>query len=117
MARIKSLASTKHKKIRKLAKGYHAARSRRFKTANEAVMHAGRYAFHGRKLKKRDLRALWIVRLSAAAKQLNTSYSRLIANLKKEKIELDRKVLSEIAIKNPNVFEKIVQKVSFTSKS
>lgn len=117
MARIKSLATKKHKKIKKLAKGYHSARSRRFKAANEAVMHAGQYAFHGRKLKKRDLRALWIVRLSASAKFLNTSYSRLIANLKKGKIELDRKILSDIAIKKPEVFKKIVEKVSFTSES
>lgn len=108
MTRVKSKAIIKHRKIKKLAKGYHAARSRRFKQANEAVMHAGAYAFHGRKLKKRDLRSLWIVRLSAAAKLLGTSYSRLISNLKKENIELDRKVLSDIAAKNPNVFEKIV---------
>jgi len=114
MARVKSKAAIKHRKVLKLAKGYHAARSRRYKTAHEAVMHAGAYAFHGRKLKKRDLRSLWIVRLSAAAKLLGTSYSRLINNLKKEKIELDRKVLSDIAAKNPTVFEKIV--ASFTSK-
>ena len=114
MARIKSLAAKKHRKVRALAKGYHAVRSRRFKQANEAVMHAGAYAFHGRKLKKRDLRSLWIVRLSAAAKQLGTSYSRLIADLKREKIEIDRKVLSDIAAKNPTVFEKIV--ASFKSK-
>lgn len=108
MTRIKSKAAIKHRKIRSLAKGYHAARSRRFKSANEAVMHAGAYAFHGRKLKKRDLRSLWIIRLSAAAKELGTSYSKMIANLKKSKIELDRKVLSEIAAKNPEVFKKIV---------
>ncbi len=108
MARVKSLAAKKHRKVRALAKGYHAARSRRFKAANEAVMHAGQYAFHGRKLKKRDLRSLWIVRLSAAAKALNTSYSRLINNLKNNKIELDRKILSDVAAKNPTVFEKIV---------
>lgn len=114
MARVKSKAIIKHRKIRKLAKGYHAARSRRFKAANEAVMHAGAYAFHGRKLKKRDLRSLWIVRLSAAAKSLGTSYSKLISSLKTAKIELDRKVLSDIAAKNPTVFEKIVE--SFTPK-
>ncbi len=108
MARIKSKAAIKHRKVLKQAKGFHAARSRRYKTAHEAVMHAGAYAFHGRKLKKRDLRSLWIVRLSAAAKSLGTSYSKLINNLKKEKIELDRKVLSDIAAKNPTVFEKIV---------
>ncbi|WKZ25768.1 MAG: 50S ribosomal protein L20 [bacterium] len=114
MTRIKSKAAIKHRKVRKLAKGYHSARSRRFKTANEAVMHAGAYAFHGRKLKKRDLRSLWIVRLSAAAKSLETSYSRLINNLKTNKIELDRKILSDIAAKNPSVFEKIV--ASFKTK-
>lgn len=108
MARVKSKAAIKHRKVLKLAKGFHAARSNRYKVAHEAVMHAGAYAFHGRKLKKRDLRSLWIVRLSAAAKSLGTSYSRLINNLKKEKIELDRKILSDIAAKNPIVFEKIV---------
>lgn len=114
MTRVKSKAAIKHRKVLKLAKGYHAARSRRYKAANEAVMHAGAYAFHGRKLKKRDLRSLWIVRLSAAAKSLGTSYSRLIADLKTNKIELDRKVLSDIAAKNPSVFEKIV--ASFKTK-
>jgi len=116
MTRVKSLASIRHKKVKKLAKGYHAARSRRFKQAKEAVMHAGQYAYIGRKLRKRDLRALWIVRLSAAAKSLETSYSKLIAGLKKEKIELDRKILSDIAIKNPEVFEKIVKNLDFTPK-
>jgi len=108
MARVKSKAAIKHRKVLNLAKGFHSARRRRFKVANEAVMHAGAYAFHGRKLKKRDLRSLWIVRLSAAAKSLGTSYSKLISNLKKNKVELDRKVLSDIAAKNPTVFEKIV---------
>lgn len=114
MARVKSLAAKKHRKVLKQAKGFHAARSRRYKVAHEAVMHAGAYAFHGRKLKKRDLRSLWIVRLSAAAKLLGTSYSRLIANLKTNKIELDRKILSDVAAKNPTVFEKIV--ASFKTK-
>jgi len=77
-------------------------------------MHAGAYAFHGRKLKKRDLRSLWIVRLSAAAKSLGTSYSKLINNLKKEKIELDRKILSDIAAKNPTVFEKVINKFTIS---
>lgn len=108
MARVKSKAAIKHRKVLKLAKGYHSARRRRYKVAHEAVMHAGAYAFHGRKLKKRDLRSLWIVRLSAAAKSLGTSYSRLINNLKSNKIELDRKILSDVAAKNPTVFEKIV---------
>ncbi|EKE06274.1 MAG: hypothetical protein ACD_19C00021G0006 [uncultured bacterium] len=114
MTRVKSKAAIKHRKVLKQAKGFHATRSNRYKVAHEAVMHAGAYAFHGRKLKKRDLRSLWIVRLSAAAKLLGTSYSRLISNLKKEKIELDRKILSDIAAKNPNVFGKIV--ASFKTK-
>jgi len=109
MARVKSKAAIKHRKVLKLAKGYHSARSRRFKQANEAVMHAGAYAFHGRKLKKRDLRSLWIVRISAASKSLGISYSKLIASLKTAKIELDRKILSDIAVKNPEVFEKMVK--------
>ena len=113
MTRVKSKAIIKHRKVKALAKGYHAARRRRFKQANEAVMHAGQYAYIGRKLRKRDLRSLWIVRLSAAAKSLGTSYSKLISALKKEKIELDRKVLSDIAAKNPVVFEKIVAKLKF----
>jgi large subunit ribosomal protein L20 len=108
MTRVKSKAIIRHRKVKKLAKGYHAARSRRFKQAKEAVMHAGQYAYIGRKLRKRDLRRLWVVRLSAAVKKLGTSYSKFIANLKKEKIELDRKILSDIAVKNPEVFEKIV---------
>jgi large subunit ribosomal protein L20 len=108
MARVKSKAAIKHRKVLKQAKGFHAARSNRYKAAHEAVMHAGAYAFHGRKLKKRDLRSLWIVRLSAASKLLGTSYSKLIGSLKKEKIEIDRKILSDIAAKNPTVFEKIV---------
>lgn len=109
MTRIKSKAAIKHRKVLKLAKGYQSTRRRRFKQAKEAVMHAGQYAYIGRKLRKRDLRSLWVVRLSAAAKSLGTSYSRLIANLKANKIELDRKILSDIAIKNPDVFKKVFE--------
>lgn len=108
MARVKSLSYKKHKKIKKLAKGYHSARRKRFGAANEAVMHAGQYAYHGRKLKKRDLRSLWIIRLSAAAKEHNTSYSRLIKALKDAKIEMDRKILSHIAATDSSTFSKIV---------
>lgn len=111
MARVKSKAIIKHKKIRKLAKGFQAARRRRVKAAHEAVMHAGRYAFHGRKLKKRDLRSLWIVRISAAVKELGLSYSKFIDGLKKNKIEIDRKVLSDLAVKNSNAFKAVVEKL------
>lgn len=112
MTRVKSKASIKHRKIKKLARGYHSARRKRIKTAKEAILHAGAYAFHGRKLKKRDLRSLWIVRISAAVKELGLSYSKFIDGLKKNKIEIDRKVLSDIAVKNPSVFEKIVKSLS-----
>lgn len=115
MARVKSLASKKHRKVLKLAKGFRNARSRRFKVANEAVMHAGQYAYTGRKLKKRDLRSLWIVRLSAAAKENGSSYSKFIKALKDSKIELDRKILSHIAATDKEVFKKIFE-TSFTSK-
>ena len=96
------------------AKGYRQARSRRIQVAKEAILHAGAYAFHGRKLKKRNLRSLWIVRMNAALKSLGVSYSKFIAALKKEKIEVDRKIMSEIAIKNPEVFKQIVKAAGFT---
>ncbi len=106
--RVKSISARRHRKILQRAKGYRQARSGRIQTAKEAVLHAGAYAFHGRKLKKRDLRSLWIVRISAALKEAGVSYSRFIAALKKEKIELDRKILSEIAVKDMETFKKIV---------
>lgn len=107
--RVKSISARRHRKILKLAKGFRQARRTRIQTAKEAVLHAGAYAFHGRKLRKRDIRSLWIVRLSAAVKSLGTSYSKFIAGLKKEKIELDRKIMSEIAINHPEDFKEIVK--------
>lgn len=96
------------------AKGYRQARSRRIQTAKEAILHAGAYAYHGRKLKKRDLRTLWISRINASVKGLNVSYSKFIAGLKKEKIEIDRKILAEIAAKDPETFKKIVKEAGFS---
>jgi large subunit ribosomal protein L20 len=96
------------------AKGFRQARGRRIQTAKEAVLHAGAYAYHGRKLKKRDLRSLWIVRINAALDSLGVSYSKFIAALKKEKIEIDRKVLSDIAIVDPDTFKKIVKESGFS---
>lgn len=93
------------------AKGFRNARSRRFKVAKEAVLHAGQYAFAGRKLKKRDLRALWIVRLNAAVREQGLTYGKFISALKKKKIELDRKILSEVALTDPDTFKKIVDAV------
>lgn len=103
----------RHKKILKLAKGYRGTNSRLFKRANEAVLHAGQYAFVGRKLRKRDMRRLWITRISAAIKKASQSmnYSRFIKGLKDNNINLDRKVLSEIAVKDFSTFSDIVKKV------
>lgn len=111
MARVKSIAQRKHRKILKRARGFKQARRKRVKVAKEALLHAGQYAYVGRKLRKRDLRALWITRLSAAAKERGTSYSRLIAALKKAKIEIDRKILSDIAATDPATFNRIVSEV------
>lgn len=96
------------------AKGYRQARSRRIQTAKEAILHAGAYAYHGRKLKKRNLRTLWISRINASVKDVDVSYSKFIAGLKKEKIEIDRKILAEIAVKDPETFKKIVKEAGFS---
>lgn len=111
MTRVKSIAARRHRKIKQAARGFKQARRRRVKAAKEALMHAGRYAYVGRKDRKGDMRALWITRLSAAVKARGLSYSKFIAGLKKEKIELDRKVLSDIAINDPKVFDKIVAEI------
>jgi len=111
--RVKSISARRHRKILARAKGFRQARSRRIQVAKEAVLHAGAYAYHGRKLKKRNLRTLWITRISAGSKALGVSYSKFLAGLKKEKIEIDRKILSEIAISDPKSFEKIVKEAGF----
>jgi len=113
MVRIKGgvTARRKHKKVLKLAKGYWMSRHKQFKKAKEAVLHAGEYAFNGRKLKKRDFRSLWIIRLNAAARQFGLTYSQLINKLAVKKVSLDRKILSKIAIEYPKTFEQIVSKV------
>ncbi len=109
--RVKSLEQKKHRKILKMAKGYRMTRHRQFKKAMEAILHAGEYAFAGRKRKKREFRRLWIIRLNAALRNLGTTYSAFIRKLKVNKIELDRKILSNIALGYPRVFEKIVKEV------
>jgi len=111
MARVKSIAARRHRKILKQARGFKQARRRRIKTAKEAVYHAGKYAYIGRKLRRRDLRRLWIIRLNAAAHLHGFSYNKLISSLKKEKIELDRKILSDIAATDPDTFAKIVDEI------
>ena len=111
MTRIKSKAQVNHRKTKKLTKGFKQARRTRIKAGKEAAMHAGRYAYVGRKLRKRDLRALWIVRISALAKENGISYSKFIKGLKENKIEIDRKMLSEIAVKDPKTFQEIVENI------
>jgi large subunit ribosomal protein L20 len=91
------------------ARGFKQSRRRRIQVAKEALLHAGQYAYHGRRLKKRDLRALWIVRLNAAVRENGISYSRFMAALKNKKIELDRKILADIAANDPATFSKIVK--------
>jgi large subunit ribosomal protein L20 len=113
MVRIKGGVKTraKHKKVLKLAKGYWMTRHKQFKKAKEAVLHAGEYAFKGRKLRKRDFRQLWIIRINAAVRNLGIKYSIFIKKLKDNKIELDRKILSQLAVEQPEIFKKIVEKV------
>jgi large subunit ribosomal protein L20 len=113
MVRVKSGIQTKrkHKKVLKLAKGYWMSRHKQFKKAKEAVLHAGAYAYTGRKDKKHDFRKMWIIRLNSMLRSLNSSYSKFISQLKSKKIELDRKVLAQIAVEYPKVFERIVDKV------
>ena len=98
----------RHKKIRKLAKGYRGMRSTTFVKANEAVIRAGVNAYRDRRLKKRDFRGLWIIRLNAALRARGITYSRFIKGLKTQNILLNRKVLSELAIHDPQVFEKVL---------
>lgn len=101
----------KHNKVLNAAKGFRQSRRRRYKVAKEAVLHAGHYAYVGRKQKKRNFRKLWIVRLNAAVREHGLSYSRFIAGLKEARVEMDRKILSDIAISDPETFTEIVNKV------
>lgn len=111
MARIKGALTTRKRrnKVLKAAKGYWGAKSKHFKMAKQAVMKSGNYAFAGRKLKKRDFRRLWITRISAEAKVNGINYSKFINGLKKAGINLNRKMLSEIAISDKTSFAKLVE--------
>ncbi|EGH17199.1 50S ribosomal protein L20, partial [Pseudomonas savastanoi pv. glycinea str. race 4] len=103
-----------HKKILKLAKGYYGARSRVFRVAKQAVIKAGQYAYRDRRQKKRQFRALWIARINAGARVNGLSYSRFIAGLKKASIEIDRKVLADLAVNEKAAFAAIVEKAKAT---
>ncbi len=112
MARIKGAVTTRkrHKKILKLAKGYRGAKSKQFRTANEAVMKSLVYAYIGRKQKKRDFRQLWITRINAAARMNGISYSKFMNGLKKADITLNRKVLADLAVNDAAAFTALVEK-------
>ncbi|MBQ9534534.1 MAG: 50S ribosomal protein L20 [Clostridia bacterium] len=112
MARVKGAMMTRkrRKKIIKMAKGYWGNKKNHFKVANEQVMKSLKYAYVSRRLKKRDFRKLWITRISAACKQNDINYSRFINGLKKADIQLNRKMLSEIAIADPAAFTTLVEK-------
>lgn len=118
MPRTKSIAAKRHRKIKSQARGFKQARRTRVKVAKEALLHAGKYAYVGRKLRKRNLRSLWIVRLNAAVREHGISYNKFVSALKSAKIELDRKILSEIAVKDKQTFKSIVEKAkaSFSTK-
>ena len=106
MARVKRgvVARARHKKVLKKAKGYYGARSRVYRVAKQAVIKAAQYAYRDRRVRKREFRSLWIIRINAAARLSGLSYSKLMAGLKKANITLDRKMLSEIAINDAPAF-------------
>jgi large subunit ribosomal protein L20 len=111
MARVKRgvEARRRHKKVLAKAKGYYGARSRTFKVANQAVTKAGQYAYRDRRVRKREFRALWIQRIGAAARINGLSYSRLIDGLHKADVEVDRKVLADLAVNDPAGFAKLAE--------
>ena len=106
MARVKRgvVAKSRHKKVLKKAKGYYGARSKLFKTAKQAVIKAGQYAYRDRRQRKRQFRALWITRINAAARLHGMSYSRLINGMNRAEMEVDRKILADIAVRDPDAF-------------
>ena len=106
------VAKARHKKILDKAKGYYGARSKLFKTAKQAVIKAGQYAYRDRRQRKRQFRALWITRINAAARLHGLSYSRLINGLNLAKIDIDRKVLADIAVRDPDAFGAIAARAN-----
>lgn len=118
MARVKRgvTARARHKKILKLAKGYYGARSRVYRVAKQAVIKAGQYAYRDRKQKKRQFRALWIVRINAAARQFGISYSRMINGLNNANVAIDRKVLADLAVRDIEAFGELA-KIALANRS
>jgi len=113
MPRVKRgvTARARHKKVLALAKGFRGRRKNVFRIAKQAVMKAGQYAYRDRRTRKRVFRALWIVRINAASRELGVTYSKFMAGLKKAQIDIDRKMLAELAVKDPAAFGSIVEKV------
>jgi len=111
MPRVKrgSARRDKRRKLLKLAKGFYLTKSKLYRSAKESVDRAGNFAYIGRRLKKRDFRRLWIVRINAAARQHEMSYSQFIAGLKRAGVELDRKSLADLAVKDPQAFARLVE--------
>ena len=118
MARVKGgvTAHARHKKVLKKAKGYYGRRSTTFRTANAAVEKAGIYAYRDRKAKKRNFRSLWIVRINAAVREEGLTYSRFISGLAKAGIELDRKVMADIAMNEPAAFKGLISQAQAALK-
>ena len=112
MARVKRgvVSHARHKKVLKQARGYYGARSRTFRVAKQAVIRAGQYAYRDRRQRKRQFRSLWIIRINAAARSFGLSYSRLISGLACSGVEIDRKLLADLAVNDIEAFGKIVDK-------
>ncbi|MGD8711139.1 MAG: 50S ribosomal protein L20 [Ectothiorhodospiraceae bacterium] len=112
MARVKRgvVAHRRHKKVLGKAKGYYGARRKTFKIANQAVTKAGQYAYRDRRQRKREFRSLWVQRINAAARECGLSYSRLIDGLRKAQVDVDRKVLADIAVHDKTGFAKLAEK-------
>ena len=119
MSRVKRGVTThaRHRKIIKAAKGYYGRRKNTFRAANQAVEKAGQYAYRDRKVKKRNFRALWIQRINAAAREHGLNYGRFIDGLNKAGVEIDRKVLADIAVRDSDAFKALVDQASAAVKS
>lgn len=119
MTRVKSGVTTRHrhKKVLKLTKGQHGARRYRYRQAHEAMMKSLSYSYHHRRERKGDFRRLWIIRINAAARQEGLSYSRFIEGLKKAGVELDRKMLADMAVRDPDAFSQLVATAKQKSQS
>jgi large subunit ribosomal protein L20 len=113
MPRVKGGPQTRrhHKKILKLAEGHRGAKSRHFRSANESVLHSLAYAYRDRRNRKRDMRSLWIVRINAAARQQGLSYSQFMHRLREANVNLDRKILADLAVREPETFQSILDQV------